>query len=105
MTPTTAQVTLSLDAQQYFAGLNKVQAEALLLRAPPSRCNAESVSAPWGGALPRLLEDRVLTEATHCDFESPTDWICRLACGPAAPDRQAAVRRAVLRAVERWLAH
>lgn len=28
MTPTTAQVTLSLDAQQYFAGLNKVQAEA-----------------------------------------------------------------------------
>lgn len=81
----------------------QVQAEALLLRAPPSRCNAESVSAPWGGALPRLWEDRVLPEATHCDFESPTDWICRLACGAAAPDRQAAVRRAVLQAVERWL--
>jgi len=28
MTPTTAQVTLSLDAAQYFAGMNKVQAEA-----------------------------------------------------------------------------
>jgi hypothetical protein len=37
-----------------------LRTEALLLRAPPSRCNAQAVAAPWGGLLPRLLEDRLI---------------------------------------------
>jgi hypothetical protein len=81
----------------------RMTTEAVLLRAPPSRCNAQSVSAPWGRALPRLLSDRVLEGASHCDFESPSDWMCRLACGATDPARQATVRRTVLEAVERWL--
>lgn len=80
-----------------------LKTEALLLRAPPSRCNAQGVSAPWGAALPRLLADTVIDGATHCDFESPTDWMCRLACGDADPARQARVRSALLQAVARWL--
>lgn len=80
-----------------------LKTEALLLRAPPSRCNAQGVSAPWGAALPRLLADTVIDGATHCDFESPTDWMCRLACGDADPARQAQVRSALLQAVARWL--
>ncbi len=81
----------------------RMTTEAVLLRAPPSRCNAEAVSAPWGRALPRLVSDRVLEGASHCDFESPSDWICRLACGAADPVRQAVVRRTLLDAVDRWL--
>ena len=81
----------------------RLATEAVLLRAPPSRCNAQSVSAPWGPALPRLLSDRVIDSASHCDFESPSDWICHLACGPADADRQAEVRRTLLEAVGRWL--
>ena len=80
-----------------------LKTEALLLRAPPSRCNAQAVSAPWGAALPALRADTVIDGATHCDFESPTDWMCRIACGDADPARQARVREALLQAVARWL--
>jgi dienelactone hydrolase len=80
-----------------------LQTPALLLRAPPSRCNAESVAAPWGAALTRLQADTVIKGATHCDFESPTDWMCRWACGGADPGRQAQVRSALLEAVAGWM--
>lgn len=80
-----------------------LQTPALLLRAPASRCNAESVAAPWGAALPKLQADTVIEGATHCDFESPTDWMCRWACGGADPGRQAQVRAALLAAVEGWM--
>jgi dienelactone hydrolase len=81
-----------------------LRTDAVLLRAPPSRCNAHAVAAPWGAALPRLREDRVIDGASHCDFESPTDWMCRLACGDTDPGRQAAVRQRVVEAVRGWLA-
>ena len=80
-----------------------LRTEAVLLRAPPSRCNAQSVAAPWGTLLPGLHADRVIEGASHCDFESPTDWMCRLACGETDPQRRAAVRAGLLEAVERWL--
>jgi len=80
-----------------------LQTEAVILRAPPSRCNAEAVAAPWAQALPALRLERVIDGASHCDFESPSDWICGLACGAADPARQALVRRELLEAVERWL--
>lgn len=77
--------------------------QAILLRAPPSRCNAMAVAAPWGALLPGLRSDRVIEGASHCDFESPTDWMCRLACGETDPQRQDAVRAGLLEAVARWL--
>jgi hypothetical protein len=80
-----------------------LRTEAVLLRAPPSRCNAQAVAAPWGGLLPRVLRDTVIDGASHCDFESPTDWMCRWACGDTDPARQDAVRAGLLQAVERWL--
>lgn len=80
-----------------------IHTPALLLRAPPSRCNAQSAAAPWGQRLPQLVADEVIPEASHCDFESPSDWMCRLACGATDPARQARVRAALLQAVDRWL--
>lgn len=77
--------------------------EAILLRAPASRCNAQSVAAPWGRLLRGLVMDRVIEGASHCDFESPSDWLCSLACGAPDPARQAVVRETLLAAVERWL--
>jgi hypothetical protein len=75
----------------------------VLLRAPSSRCNARAVAAPWGKALPALLSDRVIDSASHCDFESPTDWMCRLACGDTDPARQSIVRAGLMEAMDRWL--
>jgi pimeloyl-ACP methyl ester carboxylesterase len=80
-----------------------LETEAVLLRAPPSRCNAHSVAAPWGQALPALRSDRVIEGASHCDFESPSDWMCEIACGATNPARQAVVRETLIEATDRWL--
>ncbi|WP_295636811.1 alpha/beta fold hydrolase [uncultured Methylibium sp.] len=86
-----------------LAAAGRLRTEALLLRAPPSRCNADSVAAPWGAALPALWRDELIVGASHCDFESPTDWMCRLACGDADPVRQQRVRQGLLDAAGRWM--
>ena len=86
-----------------LAAAGRLRTEALLLRAPPSRCNAEASAAPWGAALPALWRDETSAGASHCDFESPTDWICRLACGDAEPSRQQQVRQGLLDAAARWM--
>jgi dienelactone hydrolase len=81
----------------------RLRTEVLLLRAPPSRCNAEAVATPWSTALPALWRDEVIAGASHCDFESPSDWMCRLACGDTDPARQQRVRQGLLDAAERWM--
>ena len=85
------------------AAAARLRTEALLLRAPPSRCNAEGVAAPWATALPALWRDELIAGASHCDFESPTDWMCRLACGDTDPTRQQRVRQGLLEAAARWM--
>ncbi len=80
-----------------------LRTEVILLRAPPSRCNAQAVAAPWAGLLPALVSDRVIDGASHCDFESPTDWMCRWTCGTPDPARQEVVRAALRDAIDRWL--
>ena len=86
-----------------LAAAGRLRTEALLLRAPPSRCNAEAVAAPWATALPVLWRDELIAGASHCDFESPSDWMCRLACGDTDPARQQRVRQGLLDAAARWL--
>jgi pimeloyl-ACP methyl ester carboxylesterase len=86
-----------------LAAAGQLRTEALLLRAPPSSCNAEAVAASWGAALPALWRDELIPDASHCDFESPTDWICRLACGATDPAREERVRQALLNAAARWM--
>lgn len=76
--------------------------ESLLLRAPASRCNAQAVAAPWGSELKFLWRDELIAGASHCDFEAPSDWKCRLACGDTDPARQLQVRQGLLAAAARW---
>ena len=85
------------------AAATRLRTEAMLLRAPPSRCNAEAVAAPWATALPALWRDELIAGASHCDCESPTDWMCRLACGDTDPTRQQRVRQGLLEAAARWM--
>ena len=69
------------------------------LQGPPSACNA-------GGSGQRTFEVRpdaaleTLAGASHCEFESPTNWLCELACGDddaAADDER--VRADIVRRV------
>jgi pimeloyl-ACP methyl ester carboxylesterase len=80
-----------------------VQIPAALLRAPPSACNAYSIAGPWARAFARLEVDRLFDGATHCDFEAPSDVLCRLACGAPDPARQQAIRDEMVRLVRLWL--
>ncbi len=91
------------DERLGFTTAGRLRTEVLLLRAPPSRCNADAVAAPWATVLPALWRDELIAGASHCDFESPTDWMCRLACGDADPARQQQVRQGLLDASARWL--
>jgi pimeloyl-ACP methyl ester carboxylesterase len=77
----------------------RLQDPVWLLRGPSSRCNAYAIAEPWVEALPNLVVDRVLPEASHCDFEDPTDRLCEFVCGRADPARQAAVQDFLLEAV------
>ncbi|MFZ4119027.1 MAG: alpha/beta fold hydrolase [Polynucleobacter sp.] len=81
----------------------RLTTEALLLRAPASRCNAQAVAAPWGSEMKALWRDELIAGASHCDFEAPTDWKCRWACGDTDPARQLQVRQGILDAAARWL--
>jgi dienelactone hydrolase len=81
----------------------RLRVPSKLLRAPPSFCNAYSISAPWAAALPPPTEDRVIDGATHCDFESPTDRACTFFCGAADPAHQRLVRQTLIDAVHAWL--
>lgn len=80
-----------------------LQTETLILRAPASNCNAQSVAEPWRSALPKLWRDELIEGASHCDFEAPTDWICRLACGAADASRQQQIRQGLLEAAAKWM--
>lgn len=86
---------VALDAAPLAA---RLRAPAFVLRAPPGACNANASFAAVVPAFANLLADRVLPEATHCDFEAPTDTLCRRSCGEASPARQREVRAAVLEA-------
>jgi pimeloyl-ACP methyl ester carboxylesterase len=77
----------------------RLQVPVWLLRGPSSRCNAYAIAEPWVEVLPNLVVDRVLPEASHCDFEDPTDRLCEFVCGRADPARQAAVQAFLLEAV------
>ena len=81
----------------------RLTTEALLLRAPASSCNAKAVAAPWGSEMKALWRDELIAGASHCDFEAPTDWKCRLACGDTDPARQLQIRNGILDAAARWL--
>ena len=45
----------------------------------PSRCNAQNNGLPVFAAAPNAEIQRI-KGATHCDFETPSDGLCRLAC-------------------------
>jgi hypothetical protein len=70
------------------------------LRAEPSPCNARGSTAALLARLPFSVEDVIVTGATHCDQENPSDRLCALACGAADPERQAVFRDLATRFLE-----
>lgn len=63
--------------------ISKLQIPLIGLAGPPSRCNANS----HGNTLFSERADRSFSKlskvsgASHCDFESPSNWLCEVTCG------------------------
>jgi dienelactone hydrolase len=69
-------------------GLGVVQARALerpliALVGEPSSCNAYNNGLKVLAAARQVSSGRI-AGASHCDFETPTDWLCRLVCAGGA---------------------
>jgi dienelactone hydrolase len=75
-----------------------VNVPSLVLRAPPSNCNADGNGARIAAALRTRGEDVMVAGASHCDFEDPSTLACTIACGPDDPARREAIRDAVVAA-------
>lgn len=86
-----------------LSAARRLSVPAVLLHGPPGVCNVFRVAAPWAAAMPALQGEQLIGNASHCDFEAPSDGLCTHLCGATAPERQAAVRAALLQAVARLL--
>jgi hypothetical protein len=73
------------------------------LRGEPARCNAHNNALPVFAAAPKGRLSAI-PGASHCDFESPTDWLCEALCqggGPGAwPRSRDILERAVGQVVD-----
>ena len=79
------------DLSALGAGLTMPSAWAA---APPSSCNSSAAYTqvyPLTAAAQRA--QYVVSSATHCDFEDPTDVLCTLFCGSASATRRQIIRR------------
>ena len=86
-----------------LAAARKLQIPAFVLRGPSAACNAYGIADPWLDALPNLVDSRQIEAASHCDFEAPSDRLCRAICGATDPSRQAIVREFLVTRVQRLL--
>jgi dienelactone hydrolase len=74
-----------------LAAAPAVRAPVTMLIGAPSSCNGNARAARWPGALQGPVSVRQFPQATHCDFEAPSDLLCRLLCGGRDEGRAATI--------------
>jgi len=63
----------------------QLTAPAVVLLAERSSCNLYGSGRAIGRAIPGLLRSTLLEGASHCDFEAPSNNLCRFLCGSSPP--------------------
>jgi dienelactone hydrolase len=81
----------------------KLDAPAVVLLAKPSFCNLYGSGGAIARAAPGLLRSTVVPGASHCDFEGPTDNLCRTACGRGSQATRSLVQEETIRAMAQML--
>jgi dienelactone hydrolase len=71
------------------AAAPRVKARPVIVRAEPSRCNANGNARDIERAFAGRVTVAVIDGATHTDPEWPTDWKARLVCGGDDGERRA----------------
>jgi len=76
----------------------QLMAPAVVLLGGASSCNLFGSGRTIARALPNLVRTQAWKEASHCDFEDPTNNLCSVLCGRSSPQMQARIRRETVRA-------
>ena len=72
---------------------------AVVMLAEPSVCNLFGSGRSIARAVPDLLRSVVLSGASHCDFEGPTNRFCERVCGGSSSEMQSRAREETVSAV------
>jgi len=70
----------------------QLTAPAVVMLADASACNLFGSGRSSARAAPHLLRTIVVDGASHCDFEDPTNNMCRALCGASTPAMQSVIR-------------
>lgn len=70
----------------------ELAAPAVVLLGGASSCNLFGSGRDIARALPHLVRTMAWKEASHCDFEDPTNNFCRVLCGKSSAQMQARIR-------------
>ena len=82
---------------------SRLSAPAVVLLAEPSACNLFGSGRSIARAAPGLLWSSVLSGASHCDFEGPTNKLCQRVCGGSSSEMQSRAREETVDAVVEML--
>jgi dienelactone hydrolase len=75
----------------------RVTAPAVVILGGGSTCNLFGSGRNIASALPHLMRSIAFKEASHCDFEDPTNNFCRVLCGRSSAQMQARIRAETVR--------
>ena len=70
----------------------RLTSPAVVLLGGASQCNLLSSGRSFARAVPRLIRSTKFKDASHCDFEDPTNKFCEVMCGSASGEMQARIR-------------
>ncbi|MEO6566448.1 MAG: hypothetical protein ABIO63_10480 [Casimicrobiaceae bacterium] len=82
----------------------ELSAPAIVLLAQSSHCNLFGSGRSLARALPQLHRMQVIEGASHCDFESPSNNLCRAICGGGSDQLTHRIRQQTVEATLELLA-
>jgi len=74
----------------------KLQSPAIVMLAEPSMCNLVTSGRAIADALPKRWRTVEVTDASHCDFEDPTNNLCQAMCGRSSDATREEIRNEVV---------
>jgi len=75
---------------------SNLQSPAIVMLAEPSLCNLMTSGRAIAQALPKRWRTVDVTDASHCDFEDPTNNMCQVMCGRSSDAAREEIRNEIV---------